>query len=99
MYKKLIPLDVRKKIKNNEIYLFLTNEFHFLNYVWGINIFVDLYVSVTPYFCASFDLQEHAIKLRQDNKFREFTKFGFYLMKTIKCDLNTAGFYSRCAKK
>lgn len=84
MFNSLVAPDIRRKLKSNELYGFHTKECCFSDFKVGVSIIVELYIEVIPYFYSIFDLEEHGIKLRNDPKFREFTKFCFYIVETVK---------------
>lgn len=85
MFNKYIPCDIRAKLVNNEYesYDFTSTEEYFLDFNLGVSIHVELYCQVTPYFYALFNLEEYSNILRNDERFRYFTKLCFYIINHV----------------
>jgi len=83
LYNQYIPSYIRKSLKEGGTYHFLSKEYYPEGFVWGVNIFVNRYNQVTPSFYAPFDLQEFAVRLREEAGFRDFTKLCFYIVEIV----------------
>jgi hypothetical protein len=81
-FNKCVLSSIRKKIKNNELYFFITEIETFEDI--EIQIFVNMYCKVETYFLSPYNLSNYATLLMANQKFRQFTKLCFYIEEYIK---------------
>jgi len=86
MYSHYLDSEIRKQLANQECskYHITTKEEFFCGFKVGIAIDICRYLKTEVNFLSYMQLDEIAISLRKDKRFRQFTKFCFYLMEKIK---------------